>query len=155
LASGLLNVYSHTPALHGAVPFSVPLPVTATATVAPSPASVPHAPPTVVPVTFSDSGKVRAVPLTFVSVTTGAVRSTLITWAPVVPVLPAASVCVTVTVYAPSAENAVVGVKVQVPAAQLVEPLCVLAPVIEIDTVAASPMAAPQVPPNAVTVALL
>ena len=82
--------------MHGAVPFSVPAPVSAIATVPLSPARVPHAPPTVVTVTLIDSGNVRAVPLTFVSETTGSVRSTLIVCAPVVPVLPAVSVWVTV-----------------------------------------------------------
>ena len=53
-----------------------------------------------------ESGKVRAVPLTVVSVTTGRVRSTVITFAPVVPVFAAASVWVPVIVYAPSAERA-------------------------------------------------
>ena len=43
-------------------------------------------------------GKVRAVPLTDVSVTTGAVVSTVIAWAPLVPVLANVSVCVAVTV---------------------------------------------------------
>jgi hypothetical protein len=151
----LLNVYVQAPAVHGAVPFSVPAPATAMATVAVSPAAVPHAPPTVVALALSDSGKVRAVPLTVVSVTIGSVRSTLMTWAPVVPVLPAASVCVTVIVYEPSVDSAVVGAKVKVPAVHAAEPLCVLVPVIDTETVAASPKAAPHVPPKAVTVALL
>ena len=76
-------------------------------------------------------------------------------WAPVVPVLAAVSVWVAVIVYAPSTESAVVGVKVQTPAAQVAVPLCVDAPVIETDTVALSPIAVPHVPPKVVTVALL
>ena len=81
-----------------AVPFSELGPLDAIATVAASPAVTPQAPPTVVAVTLIDSGKVRAVPLTVVSVTTGRVRSTLITLAPLVPVLAAVSVCVAVIV---------------------------------------------------------
>src|SRR5262249_4071867 len=113
------------------------------------------APPTVVTVTLIASGKERAVPLTFVSETTGMVRSTLMTRGPVVPVLPAASDCVTVTVYEPSAEGAVVGVYDQRPAVQFAAPLCVLVPVIETESVDESPIAPPHVPPNTVTVALL
>ena len=41
------------------------------------------------------------------------------------------------------------------PAVQVPVPLCVLAPVIDTETVALSPIAAPQVPPTVVTVALL
>ena len=76
------------------MPFSVLAPVTAMATMAASPAAVPQAPPTVVAVTLIASGKVRAVPLTLTSVTTGAVRSTDRLCAPVVPVFAAASDCV-------------------------------------------------------------
>ena len=43
------------------------------------------------------NGNVRTVPLTVVRVTTGAVRSTVMALAPLVPVLPAASVWVAVT----------------------------------------------------------
>ena len=63
-------------------------------------------------------------PLTVVSVTTGAIVSTLIAWAPLVPVLAAVSVCVAVTLYAPVAESAVVKVKVQAPAVQVAVPFC-------------------------------
>jgi hypothetical protein len=154
-ASGLENVYVHAPAVQGAVPFSVPAPVSAIATVPLSPAAVPHAPPTVVTVTLIDSGNVRAVPFTVVNVTTGIVRSTLIVCGPVVPMFAAASLWVTVIVYAPSAESAVVGVNVHVPAVHGAVPFCVLVPLIATETVAASPIAAPHVPPKAVTVALL
>jgi hypothetical protein len=130
-------------------------PETATATVAVSPAAVPHAPPTVVATTFSASGNVRAVPFTVVSVTIGAVRSTLTTCAPVVPVLAAASVWVAVIVYEPSADNAVVGVKLHVPAVQFAVPFCVLAPVIATLTVVLTPAAVVHVPPKLVTVALV
>ena len=109
-ASAGANVYVHAPAVQGAVPFCVVDPVTAIATVAASPAATPHAPPTVVAVTLIESGNVRAVPLTVVSVTTGSVWSTVTTLAPVVPLLAAVSVWVPVIVYAPSAESAVVGV---------------------------------------------
>ena len=70
--------------------------MTAIATVAASPAAVPHAPPTAVAVTLIESGNVRAVPFTVVSVTTGSVWSTVIALAPVVPVFAAASVWVAV-----------------------------------------------------------
>src|SRR5262245_59575322 len=75
--------------------------------------------------------------------------------APDVPVLPAVSPCVTVTVYTPFAENAVVGVYVHAFAAQGAVPFCVLAPVIATDTVALTPDAVVQVPPSVVTVALV
>ena len=70
--------------------------MTAIATVAASPAAVPHAPPTVVAVTLVENGNVRAVPFTVVSVTTGAVASTEIALAPLLPLLAAASVWVAV-----------------------------------------------------------
>ena len=53
----------------------------------------------------------RVVPFTDVRAMRGSVLSTVIVWAPLVPVLPAVSDWVAVTVYVPSAENAVVGVK--------------------------------------------
>src|SRR3954453_21248001 len=109
-ASGLENVYVQAPAVQGEVPFSEFVPVTPIATVAVSPAVLPHAPPTVVAVVFVVNGNVRTAPFTDVSVTTGAVRSTVRVWAPVVPAFAAVSVCVAVIEYAPSADNAVVGV---------------------------------------------
>ena len=116
-------VYVHTPAEHGAVPLWVAVPVTATLTVAGSPAAVPHAPLTVVTDEFVVYGNERAVPFTDVSATSGAVLSTVIVWAPLVPVLPAVSDCVTVTEYTPSADSAVVGVKVQALVVQAAVPL--------------------------------
>ena len=80
-----------------AAPFSLPAPVTVTDTVAASPVVMPQAPPTVVATALVRNGKVRAVPLTVVSVTTGAVLSTVIAWAPLVPTLLALSDCVAVT----------------------------------------------------------
>ena len=71
--------------------------MTDTETVAASPVAPPHAPPTVVTAEFVSSGKVRAVPLTLVSVTTGAVLSTVIALAPLVPTLLALSLWVAVT----------------------------------------------------------
>ena len=62
-----------------------------------TPAAVVHAPPTVVTVALVVYGNVRAVPLTVVSVTIGAAVWIVIDFAPVVPVLPAVSVCVAVT----------------------------------------------------------
>ena len=58
---------------------------------------MPQAPPTVVTTALVRNGNVRAVPLTVVSVTTGAVLSTVIALAPLVPTLLAVSVCVAVT----------------------------------------------------------
>ena len=58
--------------MHGAVPFSLLAPATATDTVATSPVATPHAPPTVVTVALDANGNVRAVPLVDVSVTAGA-----------------------------------------------------------------------------------
>src|SRR4051794_31307572 len=143
------------PALHGAEPFSELGPLAAIATVVESPATVPHAPPTDVTVVLVAKGKVRALPLTFVSVTVGNVRSTVTVWAPVVPVLAAVSVWVAVIVYAPLAESAVAGVKIHVPAVQVPVPFCVLAPVIETAMLLLSPVDSPQVPPTVETVALL
>ena len=80
-----------------AAPFSLPAPVTDTDTVAASPVVTPQAPPTVVPMTLVRKGNVRAVPFTDVSVTTGAVLSTVIDCAPEVPTLLALSDWVAVT----------------------------------------------------------
>ena len=88
----------HAPAVHGAVPFCVLAPVTPTATVAVSPGAVPHAPPTEVTAAFVTKGNVRAVPFTVVKVTTGDVASMVSDLAPELPVLPAASVCVALSV---------------------------------------------------------
>ena len=84
--------------MQGAVPFSELGPLDAIATVAVSPAAVPHAPPTEVTVLLVVNGNVRAVPLTVVSVTTGSVRSTVTLCAPLVPVFAAVSVWVAVIV---------------------------------------------------------
>jgi len=83
--------YDHTPAEHAGVPDCVLGPVIDTLTVALSPAAEPHAPPNAVTLEFVVYGNVRAVPFTVVSVTTGAVLSTVIACTPLVPVLPAAS----------------------------------------------------------------
>jgi hypothetical protein len=91
-------VYVQLPALHGAVPFCVAGPVIEIATVALSPAPVEHAPPTDVTEAFVEKGNVRGVPLTVVIVTAGAVTSMTIDCPPLVPVFPALSVCVAVTV---------------------------------------------------------
>ena len=74
-----------------------PAPVIATETVAASPDAVPHAPPSVVTACSSCTGTTRAVPFTVVSVTTGAVVSTVIVFAPLSPVFPAVSAWVAVT----------------------------------------------------------
>ena len=71
--------------------------MTDTDTVPASPVATPHAPPTLVATAFVRNGKVRTVPFTLVSVTTGAVLSTVIDWAPEVPTLLTLSVCVAVT----------------------------------------------------------
>jgi hypothetical protein len=75
--------------------------VIAMLTVPLSPEAMPHAPPKLVTIVLVLYGKLRTVPLTVVSVTTGAVASILIVCAPLVPVFAAASLCVAVTVYAP------------------------------------------------------
>ena len=71
----MVKVKVQAPAVQAAVPFCVLAPVTATDTVGLSPATVPQAPPTDVAVRLVENGKVRAVPLTDVSVTTGGVVS--------------------------------------------------------------------------------
>ena len=85
------------PAVQVAAPFSLPAPVTDTDTVAASPVATPHTPPTVVATALVRYGKVRAVPFTLTSVTTGAVLSTVIACAPEVPTLLAESDWVAVT----------------------------------------------------------
>ena len=97
-------------------------------------------------------GNVRAVPFTDVSATTGRVVSTMIDCAPLVPTLLAVSVCVAVIAYTPSADSAVVGVKVHAPAAHAAVPFCVLAPRIATDTVGFTPAAVVHAPPSVVTV---
>src|SRR5262245_31529796 len=72
-----------------------------------------------------------------------------------VPVFPAVSDCVAVTVYVPFAENAVVGVKFQAAAVQVAVPLWVLAPLIVTLIVVLTPAADVHVPPKVVTVALV
>ena len=80
-----------------AAPFCVAEPVMETFTVGVSPEAVPHAPLIVATATLVMYGNVRMVPLTAVSVTTGAVVSTVIVFAPLVPELPPLSSCVAVT----------------------------------------------------------
>ena len=67
---------------------------------------MPQAPPTEVAAMFVDKGKVRAVPFTDVSVTTGAVVSMMTDCAPLVPTLAKLSVWVAVTLYVPAADSA-------------------------------------------------
>jgi hypothetical protein len=85
------------PAVQLAVPFCVAAPVIATVTMLLSPAALPQVPATDVMDAFVEYGKVRALPLTLVTVTVGAVRSMMIDCAPLEPTLPAVSVCVAVT----------------------------------------------------------
>ena len=85
------------PAAQVAVPFWVLAPVIATETEALSPIAAPQVPPSVVTVALLMYGKVRAVPLTVASVTTGMVLSTVIDCAPDVPTLLAVSLWVAVT----------------------------------------------------------
>jgi len=92
--------------------------------------------------------------LTVVTATGGAVLSTVMACALLVPVLPAVSDCVTVTEYTPSADNAVAIVNDHAPVVQAALPLWVLAPVIATFTVAFTPAAVVHAPANVVTVAL-
>ena len=87
----------HALAAQAAVPLCVLAPVIDTETVVFTPAAVVQAPPTVVTVAFVEYGKVRAVPFTDVSVTTGALVWIVMVLAPLVPTLLAVSVCVAVT----------------------------------------------------------
>jgi hypothetical protein len=153
--SALTNEYDQAPATQVAAPFSLPAPERDTETSAVSPLSRPHVPPIDVTTVLETYGRVRAEPFTVAMVTTGAVLSTVMLCGLLVPVLPAESVCVAVTWYAPSAENAPTGVKLHVPSVQVAAPFCELAPVIDSETVAESPDAEPQVPPKEVTVALV
>jgi hypothetical protein len=72
--------------------------VIAMLTVPLSPEAMPQAPPTLVTAVFVLYGKLLMVPLTVVSVTTGALASIVMVWAPLVPPFPAASPWVAVTV---------------------------------------------------------
>jgi hypothetical protein len=62
-----------------------------------------HAPPSDVTLAFVEYGKVRALPLTAVSETVGAVVSRTIVWLALVPVLPAMSPWAALTEYVPGA----------------------------------------------------
>src|SRR4051812_1157636 len=97
LASAVVGVNVHAPVVQAAVPFCVLAPAIAIDTVGFTPAAVVHVPPTVVAVVLVMNGKVRAVPLTVVSATTGAAVLTVIDCAPLVPLLAAVSVWVAVT----------------------------------------------------------
>ena len=91
--NAVVGVNDHDPAEHGAVPLCALAPVIATDTDALSPDATPHAPPTDVTVLFVVNGNDRAVPFTVVSVTTGAVVSTVTDFAPLEPEFAAASDC--------------------------------------------------------------
>ena len=117
--------------------------------------AAPQVPPTAVTVVLLMYGNVRAVPFTEVSATTGSVLSTMIVCAPEVPTLLAVSLWVAVIAYEPSAESAVVGVKVHALAVQVAVPFCVLAPRIATDTVGLTPAAVVHAPPRVVTVAFV
>ena len=149
------RVYAQLPALHGAVPFCVPAPASATETDATSPTAAPHVPPTLCTGALVVYGNVRGAPLTLVRVTAGAVLSTVMLCAPLEPVLPPLFVCVAVTEYTPAADNAVTGVNDHAPALHAAVPLWVLAPAIATDTDAPSPDATPHAPPTDVTVAFV
>jgi hypothetical protein len=93
-----LTVKDHAPAVQVAVPFWVAAPPMLTDTVLASPAAVPQVPPTLETAWLLLKGNVRTVPFTRVTATLGAVVSIVMLCAPEVPVLPAVSPCVTVTV---------------------------------------------------------
>src|SRR5262245_8163411 len=117
-------------------------------TVGRSPSAVPHEPPTEVTGVFVLYGNVRAVPFTVVTLTTGGAVSTTMFWGPVVPVLPATSVCVIVSVYVPPAASGGVSAYDQLPPVHCAVPFCVAAPVTAIETLGVSPVAIPQAPPT-------
>src|SRR3954451_20276798 len=94
--SAAVGVNVHAPVVHAAVPFCVLAPAIAIETVGFTPAAVVHAPPSVVTVVFVMNGKVRAVPFTVATVTTGAAVLIVIDCAPLVPVFVAVSVWVAV-----------------------------------------------------------
>jgi hypothetical protein len=98
VASAVVGVKVQALAVQAAVPFCELAPVIETFTVALTPAAVVQAPPMVVTVTFVVYGNVREVPLTVVMETVGAAVLIVIDCAPEVPVFPAVSVCVAVTV---------------------------------------------------------
>src|SRR5262245_48669433 len=81
--------------------------------------------------------------------------SIVIAWAPLVPVLPAVSVWVAVTLYVPVAESAVAKVNVQAPALQGAGPVCGLASVAAPESVELSPEAVPHAPLTDVAVTLV
>ena len=98
VASGVVRVRVQAPAVQVAVPFSDPAPPIVTLMVVELPAAVPQAPPTEVTVAFVESGNVCAAPLTVVRVTAGAVLSTVMAFAPLVPLLAALSAWLAVAV---------------------------------------------------------
>jgi hypothetical protein len=119
---GVAIVNAHTPAVHGVVPLCTDGPAIEIATVALSPAAVPHVPPSAVTFAFVEYGNVRGVPLTLVAVTAGAAVSIVIVRGVLVPVLPSVSLWLAVTVYVPEVDNAGEVVYVHVPAVHAVEP---------------------------------
>src|SRR3954453_24203551 len=104
-ASAVAGVNVHAPVVQAAVTFCVLAPAIATETGGFTPAAVVHVPPSVVTVAFVMNGNVRAVPLTVVSVTTGAAVLMVIDCAPLVPVFVAVSLWVAVMLYVPFADN--------------------------------------------------
>src|SRR3954454_7827963 len=126
LASAVVGVNVHVPVVQAAVPFCVLAPAIAIDTVGFTPAAVVHVPPTVVAVVLVMNGKVRAVPLTVVSATTGAAVLTVIACAPLVPLLVALSVCVAVMLYVPFADRVGEVVYVHTPAEHGAVPFCVV-----------------------------
>ena len=82
----------HVPPVQGAVPLCALVPVTVRSTVAESPDAVPQVPPIVLMLDEVVNGNVWFTPLTCVMLTSGAVLSIVMLFAPDVPVLPAASV---------------------------------------------------------------
>src|SRR3954447_228090 len=97
LASAVVGVNVHAPVGQAAGPFCVLAPAIAIETGGVTPAAGVRGPPMVVTVVLVMNGKVRAVPLTVVSATTGAAVLTVIDCAPLVALLVAVSVWVAVT----------------------------------------------------------
>src|SRR3954454_16389394 len=96
-ASAVVGLKVHAPVVQAAVPFWVLAPEIAIDTVGFTPAAVVQGPPMAVAVVLVMNGKVRAVPLTVVSATTGAAVLMVIDCAPLVALLVAVSVWVAVT----------------------------------------------------------
>ena len=153
--STVVSVRVQLPAAHEVVDGAVAAPLIRGETVAVSPVKVPQVPPIVVTFVFVLCGKVRVIPFTVVTTTTGAVLSMVTVRATAVPLFPAVSVWVAVSVRVASVVIAGVRVRVHVPAEQVAVAGMVAIPAMRGVIVVESPVSVPHVPPIVVRLALV